>query len=109
VAAIRSFLTKAPALPAAQPPWLGIRGETDAGGSVRGVKVMAVAPQSPAAASGLKPASDVIAAVDGTPVDSQEKLAEAIGKHAPGDTVKLLVFGQDHFREVAVVLRAAPQ
>jgi serine protease Do len=108
VSAIRSFLTKAPAASVAPAPWLGIRGETDAGGSVRGVKVMAVAPQSPAEKAGLKPSADVIAAVDGQPIDSPEKLAEAIGKHAPGDTVKLLVFGQDRFREVAVALRAAP-
>ena len=35
-------------------------------------------------------------------------LAAAIGKHAPGDTVKLLVFSGDKFREVPVTLRNAP-
>jgi S1-C subfamily serine protease len=40
-------------------------------------------------------------------VDSPEKLSDAIAKHAPGETVKLLVFGDGRFREVPVVLRAA--
>jgi S1-C subfamily serine protease len=113
VAAIRSFLTTpsaapAPVVAAAAPPWLGIRGEPQASGSVHGVQVMAVAPQSPAETAGLKPSADVIAAVDGESVDTPAKLSEAIGKHAVGDTVKLLVFGQGKFREVPVVLRAAP-
>ncbi len=111
VATIRSFLTKLPSAPAAATaqvagPWLGIRGETESDGQVRGVRVLAVAPKSPAEASGLK-SPDVIAAVDGQSVDSPEKLADAIAKHAPGETVKLLVFGDGRFREVPVVLRAA--
>jgi len=113
VAAIRSFLTSTPAaaaapVAAAAPPWLGIRGEPQVSGSVHGVQVMAVAPQSPAEAAGLKPSADVIAAVDGESIDTPAKLSEAIGKHAVGDTVKLLVFGQGKFREVSVALRAAP-
>ena len=107
VATIRSFLTHPPPVPMGPAPFLGIRGEPEAGGSVKGVKVLAVAPQSPAEKAGLKPAADVIVAVEGQSVDTPEKLADAIGKHAPGDTVKLLVFGQDRFREVPVVLRAA--
>jgi serine protease Do len=115
VAAIRSFLTASPgaaAAPAAATPaaapWLGIRGEPQAAGSVHGVHVLAVAPQSPAEASGLAPSTDIIAAVDGESVETPQKLSERIGKHAVGDTVKLLVFGQGKFREVTVVLRAAP-
>jgi S1-C subfamily serine protease len=113
VATIRSFLTKLPAAPgaatapaAAAGPWLGIRGETESNGQVHGVRVLAVAPKSPAESSGLK-SPDVIAAVDGQSVDSPEKLADAIAKHAPGETVKLLVFGDGRFREVSVVLRAS--
>jgi S1-C subfamily serine protease len=89
-------------------PWLGIRGESDQGGSAHGVRVVAVAPQSPAEKSGLKSNSDIIMAVDGQSVDSPEKLAELIGKHAPGDTVKLLVSAEGRFREVAVALKPAP-
>jgi S1-C subfamily serine protease len=108
VSAIRNFLVKTPAAAVAPAPWLGIRGEADTSGTAKGVRVMAVAPQSPAEKSGLKPNSDVIVAVDGQSIDSPEKLADAIGKHAPGETVKLLVYGDDKFREVPVALRAAP-
>jgi serine protease Do len=102
VSAIRSFLTRP-----APSPWLGIRGEPQAAGGVRGVRVVAIAPSSPAEKAALK-ASDVIVAVDGTPIDTPETLAAVIGRHAPGDSVKLLVFGQDKFREAVVALRSAP-
>jgi serine protease Do len=102
VSAIRAFLTRpAPA------PWLGIRGEPQATATVHGVRVVAIAPSSPAEKAMLK-ASDVIVAVDGAPIDTPETLAAAIARHAPGDSVKLLVFGQDKFREVVVALRSAP-
>jgi serine protease Do len=108
VNAIRSFLSKTPATAVAPAPWLGIRGEAASEGTSRGVRLTAVAPQSPADKAGLKPNTDVIVAVDGQPIDGPEKLAEAIGRHAPGDTVKLLVLGGGKFREAAVTLRAAP-
>jgi serine protease Do len=108
VTAIRAFLAHTPASAVAPAPWLGIRGETETAGATRGVRLTAVAPQSPADKAGLKANADVIAAVDGQPIDGPDKLAEAIGRHAPGDTVKLLVFGNGKFREVAVALRAAP-
>lgn len=108
VSAIRSFLAKTPATAVAPTPWLGIRGEKAQAGTVRGVRVVAVAPSSPAQKAGLKPDVDVIVAADGHPVDSPENLSEVIGKHSPGETVKLLVFGEDKFREVAVALKAAP-
>ena len=108
VSAIRSFLSKTPAAAAAPAPWLGIRGEAETQGSQRGVRITAVAPQSPADKAGLHASTDVIAAVDGKPIDSTDALSQAIGRHAPGETVKLLVLGGDKFREVAVTLRAAP-
>ena len=108
VNAIRNFLQKTPATAVQPAPWLGIRGETASAGSSRGVHVLAVAPQSPAEKAGLKPQSDVIVAVDGQSIDTPEKLAELIGKHAPGDTVKLLVSAEGRFREVAVALKSAP-
>ena len=109
VTAIRSFLTHAAAAPAQAPaPWLGIRGEPQRTGGVVGVRVVAVAPSSPAEKAALKPATDVIVAVDGHPIDTPEKLADLIAKHAPGDTVKLLVFAGEQFRDVAVALRTAP-
>jgi serine protease Do len=108
VSAIRTFLAKTPASAVAPAPWLGIRGEPVQAAAVRGVRIVAVAPSSPAQKAGLKPDADVIVAADGRPIDSPDKLADAIGKHAPGETVKLLVFGEDKFREVVVTLRAAP-
>jgi serine protease Do len=108
VSAIRSFLTKTPTAAAAPAPFLGVRGEAQLTGVAHGVHVTAVAPASPAEKSGLKPATDVIVAVDGMPVDSPEKLSENIGKHAVGDTVRLLVLGEDKFRDVSVVLHAIP-
>jgi serine protease Do len=121
VTSIRSFLMSAalgappgvapvatPAVAAAPAPWLGIRVEPQTSGSVRGVQVVAVAPKSPAQSAALKPAADIIAAVDGDWVDSPEALAGAIGLHDVGDTVKLLVFNHGKFREVPIVLRAAP-
>ncbi len=108
VAAIRSFLSKTPATATAPAPWLGIRGESQTDGTARGVRVTAVAPQSPADKAGLKPSTDVIVAVDGKSVDSTESLSQEIGKHAPGDTVRLLVLDAGKFRETSVILRPAP-
>jgi serine protease Do len=108
VTTIRSFLAKTPSTAVAPAPWLGIRGEAQTQGSTRGVKLTAVAPQSPADKGGLKAGTDTIVAVEGQPIDSPDGLAAAIGKHAPGDTVKLLVFSGDKFREVPVTLRTAP-
>ena len=107
VSSIRAFLAQAP--PSAPPAaWLGIRGEPAQAGPVRGVRVLAVAPASPAQGAGLAPGSDLIVAANGRPIESPESLAEAIAQHAPGETVTFLVFGGREFREVAVVLHAAP-
>jgi serine protease Do len=122
VSALRTFLSKTPANAGAPTPWLGIAGEPDDTGAAHGVRVLAIAPQSPAQKAGLKSAesggtADRILAVDGQPVDSPEKLADAIAKHAVGDTVKLLLLSSGgaagaaqapSFREVSVVLKAAP-
>jgi len=98
VSALRSFLIHTPANAVTPAPWLGIVGQPDSSGSVHGVRVMAVAPQSPAEKGGLKASndrerSDLIIAVDNVPVDSPEKLSDVIAKHAIGETVKLMVFG----------------
>jgi serine protease Do len=92
---------------------LGIVGAPDSSGNTHGVRVMAVAPQSPAEKGGLKAnedrmQADLIVAVDSQPVDTPEKLADFISKHSVGERVKLLVLGADKFREVLVTLHAAP-
>jgi len=82
-------------------------------GNTRGVRVMQVAPSSPAAKAGLKTNTDqalahLIVAVDGNPVDTPEKLADRISRHSVGESVKLLVLESEKFKEVSVVLRAPP-
>ena len=115
ITAVRSFLAHTPSDAVPPTPWLGIAGEPDDTGPVHGVRVVAVAPQSPAQKAGLKAASadvgaDRIVAVDGQPVDSPQKLSDVLSKHAIGETVKLLVLsgGSGAFRELPIILRAAP-
>ena len=115
VAAIRSFLTEPVTRPVSRAaPWLGIRGqaveqgERSEQGSVRGLRVVATASSSPAEKAGLRPSADVIVAVDGQPVDTSARLAELIGRHAVGDTVKLLVFSDSGYRTVPVYLSGDP-
>ncbi|MGA2450863.1 MAG: trypsin-like peptidase domain-containing protein [Polyangiaceae bacterium] len=87
------------------PPWLGIRGEAaDKAAGVRGVRVVAVAPSSPAEKAGLRAGVDVIASVDGQPVEAPEKLAEIIASRAAGDTIRLLVLSESELRSIQVVL-----
>jgi len=109
VSSIRNFLVHTP-MNAVQPsPWLGIVGNPDASGTTRGVRVVQVAPASPAEKAGLKAQTQLIVAVDGHPVDSPERLAEQISKHAVGESVKLLVLENEKLREVSVILRAHEQ
>lgn len=111
VKALRGFLMATPTNAVQPAPWLGLGGAPTESGNVKGVRVMGVAPGSPAEKAGLKAAGeapDTIVAVDGQPVETPEQLAEVIAKRAIGQTVKLLVFSQGKFREAAVTLRAAP-
>lgn len=110
VYALRGFLVKTPANAVQPAPWLGLGGAPSAEGNVKGVKVMGVAPGSPAEKAGLKAgdAPDTIVAVDGVPVETPEMLAEVIAKRAIGQQVKLLVFAAGKFREAQVTLRPAP-
>ncbi|MDB4943550.1 MAG: putative protease [Labilithrix sp.] len=108
VYALRGFLVKTPATAVAPAPWLGMGGAPNVEGTTKGVKVMGVAPGSPAEKGGLKPNEDMIIAVDGQPVETPEQLAEVIAKRAIGQQVKLLVFSSGKFRDASVTLRAAP-
>ncbi len=112
VAALRQFLVRTPLNAVAPSPWLGIVGEPDSTGNTHGVRVMAVAPQSPADKGGLKANTDrshadLIVAVDGKPVETPERLAELISKHSVGESVKVLVLSGDKFHELTVTLRSA--
>lgn len=61
---------------------------TDPQQSQGGAYVREVQPGSPAQAAGLK-AGDKITSVDGSSIGSAQELIEAIGAHAPDDTVKI--------------------
>src|SRR6185436_2557602 len=106
VYALRGFLVKTPATAVQPAPWLGMGGAPNVEGNTKGVKVMGVAPGSPAEKAGLKAGdgADTIVAVDGQPVETPEQLAEVIAKRAIGQQVKLLVFSAGKFREAMVTL-----
>lgn len=113
VSALRSFLIRTPSTAVAPSPWLGLRGATAQAGSVKGVRVLDLAPGSPAEKAGLKAnadptKADMIVAFDGAPVETPEQIVELVGKKGIGDTAKLLVFDGSKFREAQTVLRAAP-
>jgi serine protease Do len=113
LSSIIEFLSHTPATAVTPTPWLGIVGVSDTESNTRGVRVMAVAPDSPAQKAGLKAnedraQADMIVAVDSQPVDTPEKLAEIISHHAIGERVKLLLLSGGKFHESAVVLKTAP-
>jgi serine protease Do len=113
LAAIHDFLMHTPLNAVTPSAWLGIVGVPDSEGNTHGVRVMAVAPESPAQKGGLKASgdrshADLIVAVDSQPVDTPERLAEIISRHAIGERVKLLLLSAGKFRDATVALRAAP-
>jgi serine protease Do len=110
VSALKQFLQRVPA----EATWLGIEAASTENAGVRGVRVVSVIPNSPAAVGGLRPGpdsaqADVIVAVDGTPVATPQDLNEAVRARTTGDTVELLLFGLGRYRNVSVKPRPAPQ
>jgi S1-C subfamily serine protease len=82
---------------------------------LRGVAILDVAPDSAAAAAGLRGVTlrgseaipgDIILAVNGKPVDSTDKLSALLDDQRVGDTVRLTLLRQGQQREVAVRLQA---
>jgi serine protease Do len=111
VYALRSFLLHAPKAAVQPAAWLGLGGAPSDSGNVRGVKIVGLAPGSPAEKAGLRAsteAPETIVALDGAPIETPEQLAEAVTMRAVGQTIKLLVFSAGRFREVQVTLKAAP-
>ena len=113
VTTIKTFLRGAPASSAIPRAFLGAEGETDSAGPAHGVRVTRVAPGSPAALAGLRAgkdstSSDVIVAVDGAPVSSNDALGREISGRSVGEVIDLLVFGGGRFRHLTLVLGPAP-
>jgi len=109
VTALKQFLQRAPA----DATWLGLEAAGDESGALRGVRVVSLSPDGPAALVGIRPGKDVaqadlILAVDGTPVATPAELNAAVRARASGDIVELLLFGMGRYRHVALRPRPAP-
>ena len=74
--------------------------------SERGVLLLGVTPESPAAGADLR-RGDIILAVDGEEIDSAIELRQAIRELEPGTTVTLLVLRCEEPEEMEVVLGEA--
>ncbi len=109
---IKSFLKSVPPDAVPPVPWLGVQGVSEATPVVKGVRLLSIAKNSPAAnaklKAGEKGTGDLIVAVGGQPVTSPEELASEIKKHAIGEKVPLTVFNKGGYKNVDVVLRAPP-
>lgn len=111
--ALRQFLRSAPANAIPPSPWLGIQAVAASSPIARGVRVVHVHPDSPAAAAQLQhgqagKSSDVIVAVDGEPVQSPEQLADRVRARAVGDRIQLILLRGEKFLVVETTLTAAP-
>ncbi len=87
--------------PASGDLFLGVAGED----TENGIKITAVAANSPAVFAGLE-ADDVIQALDDKPLTSYNQLLEEIRAHKEGDKVKIKVLHDAQSREVEVTLTA---
>ncbi len=101
-------------------PWLGVEGDDRISAAVTrqlgisGVLVLRVAPGSPAAQAGIRPArlawdgsivpGDVIMGVNGQPVASMRALMDALERLHIGDVAKLSVWREGRVTELEVVL-----
>ncbi len=111
--ALRQFLRNAPSNAIPPSPWLGIQGLAATTPMVHGVRVVGIHPGSPAASAKLREGKggrggDIILAVNGAPVQSPEKLAEAVRARAVGEEVQLIVLRDGRFHVLQSTLTAAP-
>jgi serine protease Do len=91
------------ARPTRQRGWLGIElGGGDAGLGIRGVSAGSAAEKA-----GVK-RGDRIKTIDGADVKSMDQVVETIGRHKPGDVIKLVVVRDDKDVALAPTLAKAP-
>ena len=85
-------------------PWLGVRGDDEAG--TNGAKVQSTATGSPATVAGLQ-AGDVIVSMDGQPIDSMAMLALSMRDYDAGAMVDLAYVrdGQTHHASAVLIER----
>lgn len=112
IAPIKRFLRDAPPTAAVPAAWLGIQGVAETTTNAKGVRVVGVRSDSPAAQAHIRagdPAvGDIILAVDGTPVTTPEGLSDVVRAHGVGEKVPVTVLGEGRYRQVFVTFRAAP-
>lgn len=107
-------------------PYLGIRGKTVQQGEVRGVKITAVFPESPAAQAGLRSDLDpvpgsvggesgggsghIIVGANRQPIRSEEDLGRLLAVSTPGSEVRFVVSSLDgtSYEVIPVLLGTAP-
>jgi serine protease Do len=109
VSALKKFLQRVPAEAAS----LGVEAAAEETPGLRGVRVVAVTSDSPAAFAGIRSGrdgaqADLIVAVNGVPVATPSELNEAVRAGAPADSVDLLLFGLGRYRHATVKLRPSP-
>ena len=109
---IKSFLKSVPPDAVPPVPWLGVQGVSETTPVVKGVRLLSIAKNSPAAnaklKAGEKGTGDLIVAVGGKPVTTPEELASEIKRHAIGEKVPVTIFNKSGYKNVDVVLRAPP-
>lgn len=108
VSAVRDFLRSAPPR---RSPWVGgLEVAAFDAGVARGVRITAVAPEGPAASSGLHAGppgvGDVVLAVDGKPVATAAAFAAAVDDRELGAPARLMVLTDGRYREVLLPLLA---
>jgi len=73
-----------------------------------GAVISAVQPGGPAAQAGLKP-GDVVTRIDNQPINTAGELSQRVGLGRPGERLRLQVWRDRSFREVAVELQSIAQ
>ncbi len=97
-----------------KPVWIGVRGTTLTADRARpsarglGMRVRSVYPASPAEAAGLEP-GDIVASLNGRPVESREDFDTLLSAVAPGSPVTLEVRRGERSRSVSMKAARVPE